>query len=101
MRSVKVFKRDDGSQVQITVNLVSDFNRAKFEYSWFAWSRGKGKKKWISPSNSDDYTWRRLSMEDRSRHNTNLYLQIATIEEVQITAEELWQSLRPNLIQQP
>lgn len=99
MNYEKIIKRPDGNAVKIIVSVhVSSYGAdSGLKYSWFVVTREKGKKLWKNVSDTNDYSWRKLSMEDRVTHNQNLYLQHVTIEEVQETAVEFWQLLKPKL----
>jgi len=98
MRHEKIFKREDGTQVNVLVTLVVESYRNEHKYRVDVEYRPKGKKKWLPTTNSDDYTWRALNFEARERHNFYLYLEYTTEQEIQEVALELWEQLKPKFI---
>lgn len=91
----KIFKREDGKQVKVSLWLtIGNIVNPVPKYHWHVWIRGKGKKNWKSPV-LDTYTYGRLSFDEKDARNKELYLQHATIEEVQETALELWEKIKP------
>lgn len=97
MRHEKIFKREDGKQYQISIDChLSEYSADKgMRYSATVWYRDKGKKKWLSLIDRDNYTWRKLSMKEREEDNFNKYLEHVTREEMQEVAIELWNKLKP------
>lgn len=48
-------------------------------------------------NNTDDYTWRRLSMEDREKATMAEYLKHVTAEEILAAKIDLWNAIKPTL----
>ena len=57
MKSEKTFKREDGSQIKITVDLIVDM-RTDPIWSVSVEGRQKGKRKWLRPYVWEEYSYR-------------------------------------------
>lgn len=95
-RHQKEIKRTDGSKVRITVEVRIDYRECKYSFSVDTCQPRK--LTWVSAVDHNDYSWRRLSPEDRQSEDTRRKLLHVTLEEVQSLAEELWQGLQPNFL---
>lgn len=97
MKHEKIIKRDDGSRVRITVELVVEWCRNEARWSFVVHSCDKGKRKWKTPVNHDDYSWRKLGMEERREEDHRRSLQLASPQEVEEAMLELWQKIKPSM----
>lgn len=97
MNHTKVLRREDGSQVQIHVELVTDWRGSPRTWRWFVLHREKGKRKWLSKHSTDNYEWRRLRGGERWKYERDIYLQQVSEEEVLETMRELIAQLEPDI----
>jgi hypothetical protein len=95
MMHEKILKRDDGSRVKIKVSLNNYLSRGNLQYSTMVFSCEKGKRTWRSTFNSDDYTYRKLSMDGRREFEYKSQFNIVTEIELQQARLELWEKLKP------
>lgn len=101
MNHEKEFKREDGSKCLVEVScFLKRYSSVdgNMKYNVKVATKAPKKKKWEYIGNSDDYKYRALSMEDRRKHDFQCYLEVVTIEEIQETALELWETLKPKFI---
>jgi hypothetical protein len=56
----------------------------------------KGKRTWIPPYDGNDYQFRKLNMEQRTRAIREKSLMLASPAEIQLAMLELWETLRPD-----
>jgi hypothetical protein len=96
MRHEKVFKRDDGSKVRLTVELNVDFGSSKPRWYLRCDTCNKGKRTWLSTV-EDDYFFRKLSHDGKRQHITKVALLHVSENELTQTMEELWQQLKPSV----
>ena len=94
MTHEKIFKRPDGSRVKVEVTFWCD-SRDGANYRFQVSKCLPGKRTFISPTSTDDYEWRKLSMPERIAFNVRKYLEIATPAEILETKLELWNKLKP------
>jgi hypothetical protein len=97
MRHEKILKRGDGSRVCIRVEFHADWNASKPVWDFVVHACEKGKRTWTAPYNSNEYSFRQLSMEDRAKFIREKCLLLASAEEVESTMLELWETLRPSM----
>jgi len=97
MKHEKIIKRDDGSRIRITVNLVVEWSRTEPSWSFVVHSCDKGKRTWTSPVNHDDFSWRKLGMEERREEARRRSLTLASTKEVEQAMLELWQKIKPSM----
>lgn len=96
MKREKVFKRENGTQYQIMVELHIDSIRESSQWKVQCWCRDKGKRNWLSlPDTLHDYAFRALSMEEREKHRNNNILRFVTAEEIMSVKLELWNLIKP------
>ena len=79
MRHEKIFKREDGTQVQISITLSVETYRDSHRYEPQVRCKYKGKRTWISPLLEDTFKF-------------------TTPQEIQEVALELWEQLKPKFI---
>ena len=96
MRHEVIIKRDDGSQVQIVATISIDHHNVYSDIQVAI--KGFRKRTWIYVTCGDDYTYRALSMKDRKTYYKNLLLNTVTADEIYKTECELWQKLKPKLV---
>ncbi len=94
MRHEKTFRRDDGSRVKVEVRLEIEYGR-KPVFTYWAGACQPRKRTFISATNHDDYSWRRLSREDRDKEDMRRILSVATADELHEVAMELWDLCKP------
>lgn len=95
MKTEKIIKREDGSQVLITAGFyVGQFDD---EPSWSISvnHRAKGKKNWLGTYSGDDYNYRKLNGEDREKFILDAQLNFCTLQEMNDVKMILWESLKP------
>jgi len=97
MRHEKIFKREDGKQFQIIVEINIDTFRNELP-TWrvSCYTREPKQKKWrFLPHTLGDYQIRSLPMIDREKHLYNNLLRFVTPEEILLVKIELWQKIKP------
>ncbi len=97
MQHEKIIKRPDGSRVRITIDFRNDWNRKDPEWTFRVDTCEKGKRTWIGPYDSNNYSFRQLSMADRAKACREASLRRASPQEIEAAMLELWEKLRPSL----
>ena len=96
MKAEKIFKREDGNQVKVTAHIfIEHYSNSTPMWSVSVETREKGKKNWLGVHSENDYTWRRLSTEDRRAYVKDEQLKHVTEAEIQEVKMELWLLLKP------
>jgi len=96
MKAEKVFRRENGMQYQIMIDLYIDTYKECPIWKVNCWCREKGKKNWTNlPDTMHDYALRGLSMENREIHKNNNMLRFVTEEEILSVKLELWNKIKP------
>ena len=90
----KIYKREDGSRVQIRARFYTQ--GSYLTYLVDCSKCEKGKRKFISPVNHNDFSWRHLDANGRANEDKRRNLTIVSKEEIQEVCEMLWSSLKPN-----
>lgn len=98
MKHEKTLKREDGSKVNISVSFYSDnfSNHVRYSVSVSVCEPKKRTFKYVN--DTDNFTWRRLSQPEREAMQMRLNLKYVTPDEIQQTALELWEKIKPNLL---
>jgi hypothetical protein len=89
----KIFKREDGSRVKLMVSVMFLYNKLVYRCSTSTCI--KGKRTWISTTNTDNYTYRALGMKDRKKVEEADMMKVVTPEEILEARLETWQLLKP------
>ena len=97
MKHEKIIKREDGSRVRITVSLLVEWSRSEPRWSFVVHRCEKGKRTWTTPVNHDDYSWRKLGMEEKRNEDHRRSLTLASKDEVESAMIELWEAIKPSL----
>jgi hypothetical protein len=94
----KIFKREDGTQYKIEVEIIVD-RIDGIEFRHWVTTKEKNKRKWknIVDKYSDDWELRKLSWEEKQEHYKNTFLQYVTAEEILNVKLELWKNIQPKL----
>ena len=93
-RVSKIFVRADGKRVRVTVTIRGTF-------SWEIWYDfevdyvQKGKRRWMSAVNHDDYSWRHLDQDQRRVEDRRRMLLHATEEELREVALLAREGIKP------
>ena len=96
MKIEKIIKRDGGKRVKICVSVhVEHYRGNEIEYKTFVLSCEKGKRTWKGSCDRNDYTFRRLSMDDRNKFEYESQFNLVTIEELNSAKLELWHKIKP------
>ena len=96
MRHSKIFKRENGTQYRISIELYL-YAGSNVYWKIQVHFRVKGKRKWYDVHDGDDYGYRGLSMEDRRANVTKRYLEVVTADEIHKAKLELWEMLKPEV----
>ena len=96
MKHEKIFKREDGTKVNISVNFWVDSIGDKFTYRVSVSTCEPKKRIFKYVNDIDDYTWRRLNTEQRAECTMNRNLEHVTKEEIQEVVIELWEQMKPS-----
>ena len=89
-----IIKREDGSRLQIYVTVHLDTIKGAV-YEVLLYRCEKGKRTFVNVIDSDNYTWRKMSVEDKAIHKQETFAKYLSLEEIQTAKEELWQKLKP------
>lgn len=91
-----ILKRSDGTKVSIRVSLWVDIRE---EYKWDVSVAicAPRKRSYHYVNNTDDYTWRKLSLPEREKATMNEYLKVVTTEEILAAKIDLWNAIKPTL----
>jgi len=92
-RKEKILRRDDGLRVKVISKLIQYSNKA--EYKQYVLVCQKRKRTWISPTDTNNYTYRRLSMEDREKRRVAEMKEFVSETELSCALVELWENLKP------
>lgn len=95
MKHEKIFKREDGSKVNIDIDFWSEGFTNKFTYRVSVSTCEPKKRTFKYVNDTDDYNWRRLNHEQRKEYEMKNNLEYVTKEEIQETALELWNKMKP------
>jgi len=93
----KIIRREDGSRVKITVELVCEWFRSEPLWTFICHRCGPNKRTWTTPVNHDDYSWRGLSSEDRDKEDRRRSLLLASEDEVLQVMRELLAKIEPKV----
>jgi hypothetical protein len=91
----KIFKRDDGSKVKVTVRLGITPVGGGVWWEYNTYRCEKGKRSWFSHINHDEYGWRKLDSEGRRLEDRRRALLLASVEEIEETMRELIGLIQP------
>lgn len=97
MKHEKIIRRDDGSRVKIEVRLICEYTRDYPQWSFQCYRCERGKRTWTTGVNHDDYSWRRLSHEERLAEDRRRSLLLASEAEVAETMRELIALIVPSV----
>ncbi len=99
MQHEKVFVRKNGDNVIISVELliIGASGVSAFKYTACVRKRLKGKLKWFNVHNSDDYSFRKLSIAERREYIEKVNLQHVSAEEILEVKTELWNLIKPTI----
>lgn len=94
MNTEKIFKREDGSKVKVTVSHYDD-HRHGIMYNVSVSICGIKKRKFECLVNTNSYAWRALSLEDRRKDNMRQALSVLSADEINEALKEHWGKLIP------
>ena len=89
----KVFKSEDGGRIKVKANMYID--RGEVVYSYSVETCEKGKRTWSPVTDKNDYTYRLLSMKERSDLCKANYLQVAGKHRINSALQDLWKGIEP------
>lgn len=95
MKHEKIYKRQDGSKVKVIAEFSVDAYRNNHSWGFSVEFCEPNKRTWRSPVDTDNYMWRKLSMEDRRKDNVRKFLELVSVSEVLETQNELYKMLGP------
>jgi hypothetical protein len=96
MKTEHVIKREDGSKVMISVVSNHDlYKDGNVVYRWDVKKQEKGKRKWVHILDTDNYSYRALSMEDRKSKRLSMYLEFVSEIEVLEAMTAHWNKMKP------
>lgn len=96
MKHEKVFKREDGSKIRIGVSLYSNGFSDEIDWKFWVHTCAPGKRSWYGTFNTDDYSYRKLTLDERKKHEIESALKYATLDEIKEVKTELWMKLKPD-----
>lgn len=95
MRNETILERTDGSKVKIDAHAFYSNSTDNMTYKIEVYIQDKGKRKWKPAINTDDYTYRRLEMEQRRVYEHEQNLGFVTLEEMKAAQMSLWEKMKP------
>lgn len=98
MKHETVLKRDDGSKAVIYTAIRAISHSDDVVFNQEVWTAEKGKRKLKPSFSTDDYTWRRLSREEKAIFEMNSMLEHVTKIELHQAKLELWEKIKPTFI---
>lgn len=81
----EIIKREDGTRYKIVVSIgMTYYSHSKPYYSIELYTKGKNKRKWVNFTWEivNNYSYRKLSLEDRNKFLLEKYLEVVTKEEI-------------------
>lgn len=94
MKAEKIIKREDGSRVRIITSLRDSYSNQPI-YESIVHVCGKGKRTWNGTYSDGDFSFRRLSMDERKVFINEKNLEYVTEQELHDAKLELWESIKP------
>jgi hypothetical protein len=95
MRHSKILKRPDGSRVRINVELLIDRSYNQSLWSFTVDTCDKGKRTWQTPAGTSKL---RILDRDKLQNIREESLRRASSHEIQAVMFELWEALRPSIL---
>jgi len=92
----KILKRPDGTRVKIIVSFWDSRTGYRYDIEDVR-TCAKGKRTWVPVQDSNCYSYRRLSLDDRAKEKVKEELKVVTKEEVLQAKLELWEKLKPTM----
>lgn len=99
MKASKIFKRPDGSLVEIDVCLWIDGWSDKHEYRIMVTHCEPRKRNFLYIHTTDDFQWRKLDSAAKKQYELKKYLEYATLEEIQEVKMMVWEKLKPTTVE--
>ncbi|HXS59747.1 MAG TPA: hypothetical protein VN703_02925 [Candidatus Sulfopaludibacter sp.] len=96
MRTEKLFKREDGTKVDIIITFHVASYSERFSYSVSVSVCHPRKRTFNYVNDHDNFTYRRLSQDEKDIYDMEQNLKYVTKEEIQETAIQLWNKFKPN-----
>jgi hypothetical protein len=93
----KLVVNENGDKVNIRVHFWLSYDKPSYSIDLFICK--KGKRKFFNLS-FDDYSYRALSMEDRTVYRYNKFKEYVTEEQILEAKNELWNLLSPSVAKQ-
>lgn len=90
-----IHKREDGSKVKIIARCWMGGISDMMQYEIDVVRQPPGKRKFFDVVDTDDYSYRKLSLPDRQTERLRLQLQYVTREEMLEAKLKLWHMLKP------
>ena len=87
MKITKIFKREDKTEIELTISLTIDHRTTHKNISVFKKQFRKGK--WENAIDTDSHQYRRLSMEDRQKYELEQIETIVSKDEIDLVKSEL------------
>ena len=93
-----ILKREDGSQVRISVKILEYWSRnGSFDYRTEVSIRESGKRKWVDAVNTHSWAYRQMSLGEREEHLEKEKLNYVTKEEIYQAKINAWESIKPKM----
>ena len=98
MRHSKIFKREDGSKVELTASLFVDHIGQEARWSFTVAIQPPRKRTWFGVFDTNDWNYRKLAMSERRDFEINKYLNYVSPAEILEVQTELWEKIKPTKI---
>lgn len=92
----KIYRRDNGSRVKVVVHPWMDFN--KMVYRVDVYTAAPRKRTYLNVEDSNDFRWRRLSMEDRRKDTFNKQMEVISKDEYNQCLNLAWEEFKPKFL---
>jgi len=97
-RIEKVLKRDDGTRAKIEVWLSAGYLEKSAKYHYEVEFKPPRARNWRPVYDRSGYDYRRLSYEERPAYIQKMSLEHVTEEEIHTAMLELWEQLKPGVL---
>lgn len=94
MKYENIIKRPNGKRVKITSHFYCDHVRGP-QYTFTVEWCEKGKRKWRPSFDGNDFSYRRLNIDDRLKYELQKNYEHVTVEEVGTNHLALWKRMKP------
>lgn len=90
LKHEKIFPLEDGSKLKVIAFMrVDSYGRDEVSWNFGIYSCAKGKRTWVNSINTESFSFKQMSMDERNALVKTEAIQIAGMERLQEVADEL------------